>query len=38
MEGVQEVFNYSALPTEFSVDGKNTDTTLLLGYNEKDME
>lgn len=38
MEGVQEVFTYSALPTEFSVDGKNTDTTLLLGYNEKDME
>lgn len=38
MEGVQEVFTYSALPTEFSVDGKNTDNTLLLGYNEKDME
>ena len=37
IEGVSNIFTYAALPVGFSTDNEISDSTLLLGYNEKDM-
>ncbi|HIT89676.1 MAG TPA: ABC transporter permease [Candidatus Merdenecus merdavium] len=38
MEEIINIFSYSALPVEFSTDNNIYDNTLLLGYNEKDID
>ena len=37
IEGVSNIFTYAALPVDFSTDNDISDSTLLLGYNEKDI-
>ena len=38
MDGVRNVFTYAILPAEFSTSNDVADETLLMGYNEKDMD
>lgn len=38
IDGISNVFTYSALPVEFSINDSISDETLILGYNEKDVE
>ena len=38
MDGVRNVFTYATLPAEFSTSNDVADETLLMGYNEKDMD
>ena len=37
MEGVSNIFTYATLPVDYSTDNDISDSTLLLGYNEKDL-
>ena len=37
IEGVSNIFTYATVPVDFSTDNDISDSTLMLGYNEKDL-
>lgn len=37
IEGVRNIFTYATVPVDFSTDNDISDSTLMLGYNEKDL-